>query len=443
MSKDKTILRTIRDEMPESIKFILRPAIRSMLVNNPNYQNTFKELKERQNLSKGEVGEKQFIKLKQILIHAFENVPYYGKVFKRSGFNPYEFSHFSQMKILPYLDKHLVRKNFKDLISKQIPKSGYYRATTGGTSGYPLSVLLDRDSIFKEHAFINFFRARLGYESKNKIVSLRGIEFNGRFSRLNPMDNALVLSPFMLSNNTAREYVKKINRYRPEYLHGYPTSVLFLARLMEDQNLKLERQIGGIFLISESVSTKNRRFIEKVFSAETHSFYGQSERTVIADEKTINHYEFDPYYGFAETIAAGKDQFEIVGTGFLNYTMPLIRYKTGDICRKTAQGYILLTGRWETDNYLVGKNGEKIYSAAINLHSESMKNVLNYQFVQNKKGNAKMIVVPGNKFSEKDKHRILHELGQKIGKAINLKIELGKVGMTGRGKTKMIINKIA
>ena len=62
------------------------------------------------------------------------------------------------------------------------------------------------------------------------------------------------------------------------------------------------------------------------------TFYGHSERCVIAEEMTQNRYKFDPYYGYTEQIHNENNNYSIVGTGFLNYIMPFIRYKTDDIC---------------------------------------------------------------------------------------------------------------
>ncbi|MBW1671914.1 MAG: hypothetical protein JRJ40_11065 [Deltaproteobacteria bacterium] len=77
--------------------------------------------------------------------------------------------------------------------------------------------------------------------------------------------------------------------------------------------------------------------IEKVFSCRVYSWYGHSECLALGGEcEHSRSLHFYPQYGYVEMIptgiknASGKEIYEIVATGFNNYVMPLIRYRTGD-----------------------------------------------------------------------------------------------------------------
>jgi phenylacetate-CoA ligase len=175
---NKHYQKSIRDNLPESLKFIFSPFFRGKLLKNKYFIEYYNLLKTREGLDSDSIKEYQLDQLKSLLIYSYQNVPYYHDLFRLTQFDPYKFSDFQDMSKLPFLTKDLVRDNFDKLISAQTIRNGYYTATTGGTTGKPLKVLLDYDSIFKEIAFIYYYRSKLGYTFKDKLVTFRGVEFD-------------------------------------------------------------------------------------------------------------------------------------------------------------------------------------------------------------------------------------------------------------------------
>ena len=194
---NKYFLKRIRDNMPESLKYIVAPVLRNKLLNNKYFIEYYDLLNKRESLDSGSVKAYQLEQLKSILIYSYQNVPYYHDLFRHSDFDPYKFSDFQEMSKLPFLTKDIVRDNFDKLISTQYIKNGYYTATTGGTTGKPLKVLLDYDSIFKEIAFIYYYRSKLGYNFTDKLATFRGVEFDGMLWKLYPMYYEIFFSPFI------------------------------------------------------------------------------------------------------------------------------------------------------------------------------------------------------------------------------------------------------
>ncbi len=109
-----------------------------------------------------------------------------------------------------------------------------------------------------------------------------------------------------------------------------------------------------------------KEYVEKIFNTKVFSFYGHSERLVIAGEcEYSTEYHVEPLYGYCEIIdeQGAASQFgEIVATGFLNNDMPLIRYKTGDMASwsqtptcKCGRCYKDLKNNWEMASGYAGK----------------------------------------------------------------------------------------
>jgi phenylacetate-CoA ligase len=437
---NKYILKKFRDNIPEFLKYLTASFFRNKLITNNIYIEYFNLLQNRDQLSELMIKEYQFVKLKHILIYANDNVPYYSKLFKQVGFYPQGMKSIDEMKVIPFLTKEIIRENFNDLISTKKVSGGHYVATTGGSTGEPLKVLLDYDCVFKENAFVNYYRSKFGYHINDKLATFRGIEFENKFWKFNPMQNELIFSPFKLSQKTLLIYLNKINNYKPQFLNGYLSTIYLFAKLLHDNNQNLSHPIKGIFLISEHINIEQRDFVEYFFQVKTSTFYGHSERCIIAEEYSPNLYDFDPYYGLTELLTTNNNYFEIIGTGFLNKTMPLIRYKTDDLCLKSNNLFTIVGSR-KSNIGMYGYNGEFISQASFNFHSEIFNNVVNYQFLQKHEGKVNLLLVVNKRFTINEIPLILNEINKKTKGVIDFEIQVvDKLILSKRGKFKMFIS---
>lgn len=438
---NKHFLKRVRDNIPEPLKYITAPIFRNKLLKNRHFIQYLHLLDNSQKLSKDEIAAYQLNQLKEVLIYSYNNVPYYKKIFNEAGFNPANMQSFDELQVLPFLTKDIIRQNFKQLTSTEKVPGGHYVATTGGSTGEPLKVLLDYESIFKESAFVYYFRKHLGYQFSDKLATFRGVEFSDKLWKFNPMHNELIFSPFKLSKNTLPQYLKKLNDFKPQYLNGYLSSLYFFAKMLEENKVSLKHKLKGIFLISENIDNDQRNFLESFFNVKSSTFYGHSERCIIAEEEAKGFYNPSPFYGYTERIPAESGK-ELVGTGFLNRTMPLIRYKTGDLCL-VKNGLIAIQGRWNVDDYLLGINDEKIFHSSFNFHSEIFKNVTNYQFIQEQKGKSDLLLLVNKEFNPMEIEVMKKEIDKKTRNVVQFNIKVvDTLQLSPRGKFKRFISKV-
>jgi phenylacetate-CoA ligase len=437
---NKHFLKNLRDNLPEPIKYLISPIFRNKLIQNKSFKEFYSLLEQSEKFNENFVMEYKLKRLKDILNYAYNNVPYYNELFKKVGFDYNKFNNFEDINLIPFLTKDIIRNNFDKLTSRAKVSGGYYIATTGGTTGEPLKILLDYESIFKENAFIYHFRKNLGYQFDDKIATFRGVEFGNKLWKFNPMYNEMLFSPFKLSKSTLNKYVKKIDSFNPKYLNGYLSSMYFFAKLMDDNKLHLSSRLKGIFLIGENIEAEQRQFIEKFFGIKSSTFYGHTERCVIAEEIRETLFKFNPFYGYTELLKNSNDSYDIVSTGFLNKIMPLIRYKTGDLCIK-ENNLIKVQGRWNVSDFLIGLHDEKISHASINFHSEILRNVANYQFIQNKKGKVELLLTVNSSFKSSEINLIKKEIDKKTKDIIDFDIKIvDSFQLSSRGKFKRFIS---
>jgi len=439
---NKSFLKLIRDKMPETLKYIAAPIFRNRLIMNKEFCKFYALLESRELLDKRKIEEFQFTNLKNILIYSFVNVPYYHELFKKISFDPYKFSDFEQIKKIPFLTRGIVINNYDKLKSRESVKNGYYTGKTGGTTGIPMKFLLDYDSIFKENAFVYYYRMKSGYNFNDKVVSFRQFAHVDRLWRFNPMHNELIFYPIKISKKTVAIYAQKLNEYNPHYLNGYLSSIWYLAKLITEYQIELTIKLKGIFLVSENIDQSQRQFIEKFYNVKSYTFYGHSERCVIAEEVIQNKYVFDPYYGYTEQVHYENNNYSIVGTGFLNYIMPFIRYKTDDICSVDGQ-YFSIYGKRSSSLGLYGYNNEFITTSAIFLGKEVFKNITNFQFIQNELGKADLLIIVNNSFQLSEMEKIKNELNRQTKYIIDLNVKIvDNLILSSSGKYQLFISKL-
>jgi len=408
-----------------------------------------------QNLNEKEY---QLLKLKETLLYAYENSDYYKKTFDKLGCKPEDLNDIKDLNLFPLIDKNIVRENYEDIRVKHYPKRKSFFVTTGGSTGEPMKFLQSKNVWGKEVAFINNYFESLGYTHRDLKASFRGGNFdkikNNQFWQRNPINNELHFSPFHINNTNIRYYVEELNRTKVKFFHTYPSGIIALIDNMKNNNLKLNYQVKGIFLISENFTKKDINYIKNYFNCEVSSFFGHSERLIFAplNKETHDNYKPNPYYGLSELIDTSDESIdgnnikgELVGTSFDNYAMPLIRYKTGDYTSykdNTKKILNLIEGRWDNE-YLYGRDGFKLTLTALNMHSDIFKNCMNFQFLQKEIGQVELLIVPKKDFNDNDKKNIIDALNKKAGHAITFTIKtIPSVVLTKRGKMKKLLKEI-
>lgn len=428
------LLKKLNTCMPDPLKQMAAPVIRAKLIYNTEFQKQFNTLEKAQYSSAADIEKMQFEKLKAVLIHAYEHVPYYHKIFDKCGLNVYNIKDSSEISKIPTLDKAEIIANFDELQADDI--DDFYSATTGGSTGTPLKVNLDRDSIYKERAFIYHFWEQHGYSYKSsKMASFRGTDFHGGFIKYNPLYNEIQLNPCEINTETISEYIKRMESFGVDFLHGFPSAIYSLCKCAKQLNIDLKNKYKAVFLISENIYGFQRKMIKEVLECDTFAFFGHTERAVFA-EQIGGGYRFNPLYGYVQIDTDGS----IICTGFINQKMPLIRYRLDD----TATPYYdLFKIEGHRDGVLYGNDGEIISAAMLEVHSPILDKIANYQFVQEYKGTVEVNVIPFNNLTEREIESVRDLFQNKIGLAITVQVNVVRaMEYTSRGKYKLIIQRV-
>ena len=427
------------------------------------FRDTYRFLQESQWWSKEKLEEYQLRQLERLLKHAYENVPYYRRVFDERGLKPKHIQDFNDLKRLPFLTKEIIQDNLEDLIAQNYPKSKLKYVTTGGSTGIPMGFYEENGYTEpRERAFIVTQWKWAGYRMGAKVVVLRGDVIKtadkGKYWRYDVVDNQLVLSAYHMTDYNLPGYIQKMREFKPQFIHVYPSALTILARFMKEHNVKPFQSIRAILCGSENLYDTQRKLLEDTYNCRIHSWYGHAEKALLGSECESSHnYHFFPEYGYLELIDKAGNEVteedelgEIVGTGFNNYVMPFIRYKTMDMGVYTSskcscgRNYPLLKrveGRLQ--ELIVTGTGRLVSMTAINMHSDVFDNVKQFQFYQDTKGEVIFNVVKKATYTERDTQYIRSELSKKLGDDMKLQIRfVDQIPRTKSGKYRFLIQKL-
>lgn len=424
--------------------------IRNRMLLGPAFVRWTMLLKESESWDKDRVFSYQLEQTKTLLIHAVKNVPYYRKLFCRLGFRPERIQSPDDLIKLPCLSKDDIRDNPTEFLDERIPLKSLTRISTGGSSGIPLTIYRNREN---EAAFLAFRRSilgRIGHSPKAREVMLwPDIRVGRKSVPFMHYGNRLVLSVRYFAGEWLLKYLTMIREFKPEYLLGYSSALALIANVMKQNNLSRYENIQAVIPYSETLYDWQRKLMEEIFGSRVFSMYAMTERAAIGSEcETSTDMHFHPLYGITEFEEYIHGYEEIAVTGFTNYEMPLIRYKTGDLvsehsafCHACGRMHITAgTIEGRTHEFLVGKKGELIPS--LSSWIGIFQNVLQYQFFQNKPGIVCLNIVPSKTFSKSDNDHILSDLDRIFGQMKDaIKIELNFVDHipgTSAGKAKMM-----
>jgi phenylacetate-CoA ligase len=209
--------------------------------------------------------------------------------------------------------------------------------------------------------------------------------------------------------------------------------------------------LNGIVTSSETLYVHQKSLIEEVFKAHVFDWYGSFERVVFIGTCECGNYHVFPDYGITEFLPLesgdGETYYDLVGTGFINSVMPLIRYKTGD-------GVMLLKGRCECGRAfprvegILGRIGDMVTTSEGriipfgDLVLSDIKHIKLGQIIQDEDYGITVNIVPDSHFSAAEEKRILNNAMTRLGRKARVRVNLvHDIPRLPNGKFKTVICK--
>jgi len=299
----------------------------------------YDEIIQHDNLSAEDSVVLQNERLREILIYASRNVPFYREIFSQVGFYPDHSFSLEDFYRLPFTSKELVKEKPQEFAAK--PLDQLIPRKTGGSTGPKLTVYYDSYGLDVTAAI---HRRCMSWTGKNigdpecHLSSFLG-EDNPWQDQLREFAKCTILNRKnvligIMDKDKWKKVVQEIKRHKPRLVQGFPSQAYQLALFIESEG-KLKKPLFDIYeSTGETLYDFQREKIQSVLGCEVFDRYGNAEFGVIAHECHCHsglHIMSDIVLVEVIRDHHSKGQSEIVVTGLTNFGMPLIRYRTGDI----------------------------------------------------------------------------------------------------------------
>jgi phenylacetate-CoA ligase len=425
---------------------------------NLNFYPTYRKLVQNQWRRPDELLEEQESQLRHMVDFAYQNVPYYHKLFNRLGLKPGDIRTVRDLDKLPFLNKEIINKNPDDFKPLHLRKIKYTTAATGGTTGTPLQYRLSSFDRFLSGALLYRGWGYGGYQLGDRMVFLAGssLDINTRsflVTRAHEVArNIKKLSAFDMGDKEMQDYARIINSFKPGYLRGYASSLYFFACWLEKNDVKIEPP-QGVFTTAEKLYPLMKEKISSVFSCPVFDTYGLNDGGVSAFEcEEHSGLHIDTERGIMEVVDDSGEQISkgegrIIATSLYNYAMPFLRYDTGDEGHildepcACGRGYKLLkhvNGR--TVGVLLTPEGRSVHGEFFSHIFWDQRGVKEFQVVQETLEQIIIKIVPDERFEERQLDRIRRVVSSRsAGWKLEFRI-VDHIDRTGSGKYKFIKN---
>jgi len=425
------------------------------------FERLLAEFEHHLNWTPAQLEEYQSERLRLLVEHCYQHVPYYRQVMEERKLRPGDLRAVRDLEKLPLLTRQQVAENGERLIAVNARKADRIVGHTSGTTGSPLRLVWDRQvCVFK--TVVDWRQKRLAGISPGDPIAF----FLGRqvapleqtrppYWRHNRVLNHLFCSSFHLAPENLPAYFEKLARFRAKAIEGYPSTISILAGYLNRRGETFP--LKAVFTSSETLLTAQRKSIERAFACRVFDFYGMAERVVFATEcREHGGKHFNTDFGLVEIAdsrhSGGADgaMGRIVATGLHNYAMPLLRYETSDVTTLDTQAcscgcaFPRMSGvATKDEDIVVTPDGRYISSSILNATTHHLVNVAESQIVQEDLQRVEMRVVRGPGYQDGDTQFIINALQEVLGDEVKVSVVFVKsIPRTAAGKFRWVISKV-
>lgn len=286
-------------------------------------------------------------RLRELVRHAWERVPYYRRLFGRHGITPRDIGGVADLAAIPTTSKKTLQAlPAEDLLARGVDAERLVAHRTSGSTGLPFTVR----RTWLEERVLNAFRWRalrtFGLRATDRRVYV-GISrpLDPRNDRLpQRLLHRLGFRPHTIvdCHQPVEAIVRQICEVHPDVIAGLSGALWRVALSASAAERRLLRP-RFVYAAGEVLTPEMRRQIGQALAVPVYDAYGSHEFNLIAWQcaQTGVYHTCDDLL-VVEVLADGKpvapgERGELVGTSLHSFAMPFIRFRLGDIVTKGTE----------------------------------------------------------------------------------------------------------
>lgn len=436
--------------------------------------------------------QRQWKKLKNIIEHAFNNVPFYNKKLIKAGIKPSDINTAEDLLRIPITTKKELRENFpNEIIAKNYCINRLRFSNTSGTSGSALFLVHDHDDINYKYASKLWSRHLMGSEIGDTILRITPNECqpclrDGRSPAISLfeylkmqltnnkdrhqayyiyLENSLInpilhkqyrINPLKaeFTKHDLKQWVEIITKKGEIVITGYPLYLYFLADYIKENKIRLNN-VKLVDLTAGLSTQEMRKFLAEQFNAPVFQIYGGCEFGRFAascsqSNGLMHTLDDQSYIEFLTPSGKPSDPEElsnVIVTSLTSKALPFIRYEHGDVgryyehsckCQRTAR---LMDIEGRLQDLIVTKSGRTIPSQRIIESMFLVDNLKLFQLIQKNDFEFEMRIVKNNPSKQINEHLIKQDLAKLITDKIQLTFKYrAHINPAASGKYRLVIS---
>lgn len=425
---------------------------------NAEFYELLAWLEQSQWWSRDQLREYQEARLRHLIRHAFESVPYYRRLMDDRGLGPNDIQTIDDLGKLPILTKDIVRRNGDDMVSRAVRSRDTVSAHTGGTTGTGLTFRRSLSALHFQWAVWWRHRSRFGIElyqphanfSGHSVVPLG--QHSPPFWRENRAMKQTYVSLYHMTQANMPAYVDMLERRTFKYYSGFPSGLFLLADYLRTIDHKLARPPDLIITGAESLLPFQIEAFNEWIGAPVTEQYGLAEGCANISQCEQGNFHVDMEFAIVEPKPVGVAEegrlCKVIGTSLHNYATPFIRYDTGDIatfsdescpCGRKGDVVKYIDGRVES--YLITPEGRRV--GRMGNCFKDLINIRECQLVQHNPRELLVKVVKESGYTDADERHLITALRSRLGESLDLQIHyVERIPRTKSGKFRAVVSTI-
>lgn len=433
----------------------------SQTIRGRGYLPVLRTLRESQWWTPEQLREVQWLRLKRLLDHVYENVTFYRERFNDAGIHPDNIKSFDDLAKIPVLTKKDIKQNMQKLLANNYPTSKLIPGRTGGSTGEPMHFYYDIGSLNynRPAIFRNLEWAGLEQGDKHVVMSGSHFDYTQAQKTIYKLRDKILrckkMTSTSLDNKKLYKYARELRNWKPKVLWGYASAIYLFAEFLRKEKIT-DIKLNSVITSSETLFPAWRESIEAAFHTKVFDLYGGRELFIAGECKRHEGYHICDECLYVEVVRGGVkapegEMGKLLITDLNNYGFPLIRYEIGDIGTKSlrscscGRGLSMLSkveGR--VSDIIVTVDGKFITPPSITVPLGDIEGVKQYQLVQKKKEEVELNLVTNEKYTDEATTYIANALQDILGTKTKLKINFtDKIDVSESGKRRVIISEIS
>ena len=392
-------------------------------------------------------------RLRLIIHHVYEQVPFYKEWFSKNRLRPGDIRHLSDLTKIPILSKTEIRRNSYHFKSENARTIKSLRINSSGSTGEPFEYFLSKEAYSMKYAAALRGWYWMGYHLGDIYAKLSQNQRSGSIKIIQDFINRSQYTYIPdLSKQTLIRVIQKLEKEKPEYVRCYPDPLIFIAKLLRGENRFLQG-VKAINTTGNILTEEARELIEERFKCPVFDSYSSEGSAIFNEGPTHDNYLGSMEYAITEVVdnegkevEPGKIGMHIT-TDLWNYSMPLIRYNTQDLlvksikpssCGRKLFGIDKVLGR--DNDILVTPSGNLLIVHLFTIYFEYFDSIKQFQIEQKKPDEFVFRLVVDENFTPQMLKQVFNYWQNFLSKNVKLTIEIhDAIPLLFSGKRRFLI----